>query len=58
MKNCCVIIISFLLQSNSDLVRYLDRSIKRTVATSVLKSFNVRPLDLRHSVEDESAQYA
>ena len=31
---------------------------KRTVATSALKPFTVRPPDLRHSIEDELAQYA
>ena len=31
---------------------------KRTVATSALKPFTVRPPDLRHSIEDEFAQYA
>ena len=31
---------------------------KRTVSTSTLEPFTVRPLDLRHSIEDEFAQYA
>ena len=31
---------------------------KRTVATSALKPFTVRPPDLRHTIEDEFAQYA
>ena len=30
---------------------------KRTVATSALKPFTVRPPDLRHSIEDECVQY-
>ena len=34
------------------------RSRKLAVATSALKPFTVRPLDLRHSMEDELAQYA
>ena len=30
---------------------------KRTVATSAIKPFTVRPPDLRHTIEDEFAQY-
>ena len=34
------------------------RTRKRTIVTSALNPFTVRPLDLRHSMEDEFAQNA